>query len=59
MVEANIKIIAELKMVIDLFKSDNELRALVTNGGTDFIRNRKLPFERVIGIILKLQHYRL
>lgn len=54
MVEANIKIIEELKMLIDLFKSDVELRTLVTNGDSDFSRNRKLPFERVFGIILNM-----
>ena len=54
MVEANIKIIEELKMVIDLFKTDVELRSLVTNGTGDFSRNRKLPFERVVSIILNM-----
>lgn len=54
MVEANIKIIEELKMVLDLFKTDNELRSLVTNGDSDFSRNRKLPFERTVGIILNM-----
>lgn len=54
MVEANIKIIEELKMVLDLFKTDSKLRSLVTNGEVDFSRNRKLPFERTIGIILNM-----
>jgi hypothetical protein len=54
MVEANIKIIEDLKMVLDLFKTDNELRSLVTNGEFDFSRNRKLPFERTVGIILNM-----
>ncbi len=54
MVEANIKIIEELKMVLDLFKTDVELRSLVTNGEFDFSRNRKLPFERVVSIILNM-----
>jgi hypothetical protein len=46
MVEVNIKIIEELMMVLDLFKTDSKLRLLVTNGEDDFSRNRKLPFER-------------
>ena len=54
MVEANIKIIEELKMVVDLFKTDVKLRSLVTNGESDFSRNRKLPFERVVSIILNM-----
>ena len=41
MVEANIKIIEELKMVVDLFKTAVKLRSLVTNGESDFSRNRK------------------
>ena len=54
MIEANIKIIEELKMVVDLFKTDVKLRSLVTNGESDFSRNRKLPFERVVSIILNM-----
>ena len=54
MIEANIKIIEELKMVVDLFKKDVKLRSLVANGESGFSRNRKLPFERVVSIILNM-----
>jgi hypothetical protein len=54
MVEANIKIIEELKYFLKLVSTDAEFRELVTNGKHHFTRNRKLPLERVVGIVLNM-----
>jgi hypothetical protein len=54
MVEANVKIIEELKSFLTMVSSDSEIRRLVTNGENDFSRQRKLTFERVVGIIINM-----
>jgi Transposase DDE domain len=54
MVEANLKIIAELKNFIDTFSKNEEFRSLVTNKESDFSRNRKLPFKRLVGMIINM-----
>lgn len=54
MVEANIKIIRELKFFLDLVSSDPDIRKLVTQNESDFMRERKLPLKRIAGIILNM-----
>lgn len=54
MVAANLKIIEELKFFLEIVSNDVSFRKLVTNGKDAFSRNRKLPFERVVGIILNM-----
>jgi hypothetical protein len=54
MVEANIKIIAELKFFLESVSSDVDIRKLVTMGANDFSRERKLPLERIAGIIINM-----
>jgi hypothetical protein len=54
MVEANILIINELRYFLDTVSKDPEFRKLVAIGDSDFSRTRKLPLERVAGIILNM-----
>lgn len=54
MVEANVKIIEELKNFLNLISSDPDLRKLVTESENDFSRERKLPLERIAGIIINM-----
>ena len=54
MVEANVKIIEELKYFLDTVSTDPELRKLVTQSQKDFSRDRKLSLDRVAGIIINL-----
>jgi hypothetical protein len=54
MVEANIKIIEELKSFLKLVSSDCDIRKLVTESENDFSRERKLPLERIAGIIINM-----
>jgi hypothetical protein len=54
MVEANIQIIKELKLFLKNLSSDIEFRKALFQSETDFIRDRKLPLERVIGILINM-----
>jgi len=54
MVEANVKIIEELKAFIAYASSDTDTRKLFTNRESDFIRDRKLTFARVVQLIINL-----
>jgi hypothetical protein len=54
MVEANLKIIEELKYFLDTVSDDAEIRKLVTQSETDFTRDRKLPLARLVGILINL-----
>lgn len=54
MVEANVKIIEELRSFLEIVSSDVELRRQVTQKEEDFSRQRKLPLERVAGLILNM-----
>jgi hypothetical protein len=54
MVEANIKIIEELKLFLETVSQDMEIRKLVTQSETDFSRKRKLTMERIIGFIINM-----
>src|ERR1700722_14388576 len=54
MVDANLQIITELKLFLEEVSQDGELRKLVTEHKGDFTRNRKLPMERIAGIIINM-----
>lgn len=54
MVEANLKIIEELKNFLNRFSEDHQLRKSVTSKESDFTRNRKLPFHRLVGMIINM-----
>lgn len=54
MVEANVKIIEELKYFLSTVSSVPAIRKQVTQCESDFSRKRKLPFERLVAIIINL-----
>ncbi len=54
MVEANLKIINELKAFLEIVSTDPELRKMVTHSEGDFTRNRKLTMERIVGLIINM-----
>ncbi|MBA2610942.1 MAG: IS4 family transposase [Bacteroidetes bacterium] len=54
MVDANLKIIEELKQVLNKIAGDKELRQLVISSAEAFSRNRKLTLQRLVGIIINL-----
>ncbi len=54
MVEANVKIIGELKLFIDYVTTDEEIRKSFTIRDTDFIRDRKLSLARIAQMIINL-----
>ena len=54
MVQANLKIINELKIFLDDISKDESLRELIASSKQDFSRNRKLPLERVASLIINL-----
>lgn len=54
MVEANVKIIEELKYFLETVATDASIRKLVTQADGDFSRDRKLPMQRVAGLIINM-----
>ena len=54
MVEANVKIIEELKMFLEIVTNDHSIRKLVTQSENDFTRDRKLTMERIVGLLINL-----
>jgi len=54
MVQANLKIIDELKQVLNEISSNKDLRKLVTISPEAFSRDRKLTLQRLVGIIINL-----
>ncbi len=50
--DTNIKIITDLKNFIAACSSDTELRSLFTTSKTDFTRERKLGFERLVFLLI-------
>ena len=52
MVCANVKIIEGLCSFLELISKDGSIRELFTNQKSDFSRNRKLPFEKIVALIL-------
>lgn len=54
MVEANIKIIEELKCFLQTVCNDPMIRRLVTQSENNFIRERKLPLERIASLVINM-----
>ena len=54
MIDANVKIIRELKNFIGIVIGNRELLAKFCVSDKDFIRDRKLPFARLVLLIGKL-----
>lgn len=54
MVESNVKIIEELKQVLQIVAEDPGVRNLFTQHTSDFTRNRKLSLESVVGFIVNM-----
>jgi len=54
MINANIKIIEELKEYISTIKQDDTKRRLFTTSEKDFTKNRKLPLERIVLLIINM-----
>jgi hypothetical protein len=54
MVEANIKIITELKLVLEEMTGNPAVRILFTSHETDFVRERKLGMKRLITLLINL-----
>ena len=54
MVEANLKIINELKLVLEEVSNNVELKSLFVDNPESFSRNRKLTLEKIVGIIINM-----
>lgn len=54
MLETNVKIIEELKEFISLIVQNPDILSQFCNNESDFIRSRKLPFERIVLLIVKV-----
>lgn len=54
MVEANIKIIQTLKEFLKMISTDSELKNCFVEKPTDFVRERKLTYERTIFLLINM-----
>lgn len=54
MVETNLKIITELKLVLEEITNNKGLRSLFISSSEAFSRSRKLTMQRLIGIIINM-----
>jgi hypothetical protein len=54
LVEANLKIIEELTFFLKTVPGDRGIRKLVTQAEVDFSRDRKLPMDRLAGLIINM-----
>lgn len=54
MVEANIKIIEDLKEVLNIINEDSQIKQFYTESKTDFTRERKLTFNRTVLLIVNM-----
>lgn len=54
MVAANVKIIEELKLFLEIVSKDKEIRKLFTTSAQDFSRDRKLPLEKLVCLIINM-----
>lgn len=54
MVEANLKIIEELKSFLEIVSSEPDIRKLVTPSETDFSRKRKLTLKRIANFVINM-----
>jgi hypothetical protein len=54
MLDANIKIISSLKEFLITVAENNNYKSLFRNRETDFTRRRKLSFDKLVLMIVKL-----
>jgi hypothetical protein len=54
MVEANIKIIEALQCFLYTVVQEPDIRALFTTHPADFSRERKLPLDKLVGMLINL-----
>ncbi len=54
MVSANVKIIEELKIFLNIVIEDPDIKSLFTVKPSDFTRDRKLPLEKIVGMLINL-----
>ena len=54
MVEANLKIITELKLVLTEVSNNKEVKSLFINSDGSFSRERKLTIQRLVGILINM-----
>ncbi len=54
MFDTNVKLIRELKEFVSIVASDTELLRHFRCSPSDFVRNRKLPFEKLVLLVAKL-----
>lgn len=54
MVDANVKIIAELRQFFDSVIMNPLVRNYFTSSPSDFIRTRKLPLQKIVGLLINL-----
>jgi hypothetical protein len=54
MVSANVKIIEELKIFLNMVIEDPDIKSLFTLNSSDFTRNRKLSLEKIVGMLINL-----
>jgi hypothetical protein len=54
MVEANLKIIHELKLVLEEVSNNSEVKSLFVNSSTSFTRDRKLTIQSLVGILINM-----
>lgn len=54
MVETNLKIITELKLVLEQISNNDELKTLFTSNPNDFSRDRKLTIDKIVAIIINM-----
>jgi Transposase DDE domain len=52
MVEANVKILRELRFFLDEVVADKELRKLLSTSPEAFSRNRKLPLQHLVSLLI-------
>lgn len=54
MFDTNVKLIRELKEFVSIVSTNNDLLSHFRCSPKDFVRSRKLPFERLVLLITKL-----
>lgn len=54
MVEANLKIIRELKLVLEEVSNNAEVKSLFINSAESFSRDRKLTIQKLVGILINM-----
>ena len=54
MVETNLKIISELKLVLEEVSNNAEVKSLFINSAESFSRDRKLTIQKLVGILINM-----